>query len=84
LVSAAPRFGIENGAKDSTSGIGGRVVSNAEEIVSKAGSLAQARGVEAKREVIRHTGHSTTEGVIEYAKENNVDLIVVGATGIGE
>jgi nucleotide-binding universal stress UspA family protein len=55
-----------------------------EKMVSSAASLAEARGVKMiKQEVMRHTGHSTAEGIIDYAKKNAADLIVVGTTGLG-
>ncbi len=50
-------------------------------MVSKAASLADTRGVDAKEKVIRHMG-SVAEGITDYAKKNGIDLIVVGTRGM--
>jgi nucleotide-binding universal stress UspA family protein len=54
-----------------------------ERMVSDAASIAEARGVKVKQEILRHMGHSTAEGITDYAKKNDIDLIVVGTRGLG-
>ena len=53
-----------------------------EKVVSAAGSLAAARGVETVEKVITYMG-SAAEGVSDYASKNHIDLIVVGTRGRG-
>jgi nucleotide-binding universal stress UspA family protein len=50
-------------------------------MVSKAASLADTKGVDAKEKVIRRMG-SAAEGITDYAKKNGIDLIVVGTRGM--
>ena len=52
-----------------------------ERIVLSAAEMAESRGVKTRLEVLRHMGHSTAEGIVEYARNNGIDLIVVGASG---
>jgi nucleotide-binding universal stress UspA family protein len=53
-----------------------------EKMAARAVSLAEARGVKATQQIIRHTGRSTAEGIVEYATAHGVDLVVVGASGL--
>ncbi|MEM3671061.1 MAG: universal stress protein [Thermoprotei archaeon] len=54
----------------------------AEEIVSKASSLAEEEGIKPKKAVVQHVD-SAVRGIAEYADENAMDLIVVGTRGLG-
>lgn len=53
----------------------------AEELLSEAEVLGKKEGVRMNSEVLVHS-HSIAEGIIDYAKRNDIDLIVVGTKGL--
>jgi nucleotide-binding universal stress UspA family protein len=47
-------------------------------------SSAEEKGVRLKNEVLAEEGTSTAETIVNYAKKNNVDLIVMGSRGLSK
>lgn len=62
--------------------IHGREMTEWERLVSKAGSLAESKGLKPTQKVMRHMG-SVAEGIREYADKNRIDLIIMGTRGLG-
>jgi nucleotide-binding universal stress UspA family protein len=54
----------------------------AEKVTGDAAAIGKSEGVDVKR-VIKDGIHSPVRSITEYAKEENVDLIVVGTRGLG-
>lgn len=53
----------------------------AEQVVDKAMSIASEEGVKAKGKVVRDS-RSVVQSIVEYAKKEGVDMIVVGTRGL--
>lgn len=47
-------------------------------------SSAEKKGVRVKSEVLADDGASTVEIIVNYAKKNNIDLIVMGSRGLSK
>ena len=47
-------------------------------------SSAEKKGVRTKSEILAEDGASTVETIINYAKKNNIDLIVMGSRGLSK
>jgi len=54
---------------------------NGERVLAEAASLAQSEGVSAKCKIRK--GVSPAQGIVDYADANHIDLIVIGARGLG-
>jgi nucleotide-binding universal stress UspA family protein len=51
-----------------------------QQLVDEVGKAANAAGIKASTDVL--IGNSAAESIIDYAKQNNIDLIVVGTKGM--
>jgi nucleotide-binding universal stress UspA family protein len=54
---------------------------SAEKWVAEVQELASSHGVDVKSEIVPDSGASEEGMILDYAKKNNVDLIVIGSKG---